>query len=97
MNFLLILICLCVFIAANQSWVNAECCSQYITSEHECKENRESGCTTKICKDGTPLLTTFCGYGSCNIFGCNCGNGCRNNNLDSWQEAHNIFLKNYFN
>jgi hypothetical protein len=38
----------------------------------------------KICEDGTliyssktGLLTSYCGYGSCNIFGCNCDGGCR--------------------
>ncbi|KIM72254.1 hypothetical protein PILCRDRAFT_829885 [Piloderma croceum F 1598] len=28
------------------------------------------------CLDGT-LCTPYCGYGPCNIFGCNCDNGCR--------------------
>ncbi|KAF8883220.1 hypothetical protein BD779DRAFT_877728 [Infundibulicybe gibba] len=28
------------------------------------------------CDDGTPC-TFYCGYGRCNIFGCNCDGGCR--------------------
>ncbi|TGZ79455.1 hypothetical protein EX30DRAFT_397042 [Ascodesmis nigricans] len=28
------------------------------------------------CGDGTPP-TPYCGYGQCNIFGCNCDGGCR--------------------
>ncbi|OJJ07204.1 hypothetical protein ASPVEDRAFT_88458 [Aspergillus versicolor CBS 583.65] len=28
------------------------------------------------CNDGTPA-TPYCGYGQCNVFGCNCDGGCR--------------------
>jgi len=31
---------------------------------------------TDQCLDGTPC-TPYCGYGGCNLFGCNCGGGCR--------------------
>ena len=29
-----------------------------------------------LCEDCT-VATPYCGYGSCNIFGCNCDGGCR--------------------
>ncbi|KAF8884315.1 hypothetical protein BD779DRAFT_1674143 [Infundibulicybe gibba] len=29
-----------------------------------------------VCNDNTPC-TPYCGYGRCNIFGCNCDGGCR--------------------
>lgn len=29
-----------------------------------------------FCRDGTPQ-TPYCGYGPCNIYGCNCQGGCR--------------------
>ncbi|KAH8312061.1 hypothetical protein KR044_009211 [Drosophila immigrans] len=34
------------------------------------------GCTITICADGKPQVGTFCGRGSCNIFGCACRKGC---------------------
>lgn len=33
-------------------------------------------CVVEKCGDGTEP-TPFCGYGPCNIFGCNCDGGCR--------------------
>lgn len=35
-------------------------------------------CEISICDDGEPPKNgkTFCGQGSCNIFGCNCDGGC---------------------
>ncbi|KAL1647134.1 hypothetical protein SLS58_002905 [Diplodia intermedia] len=32
--------------------------------------------TNNICSDGTEP-TPYCGYGSCNVFGCACEGGCR--------------------
>ncbi|KAF8236672.1 hypothetical protein L208DRAFT_614043 [Tricholoma matsutake] len=32
--------------------------------------------SSNYCLDGTPC-TPYCGYGPCNIFGCNCDGGCR--------------------
>merc|ERR1711915_214149 len=31
---------------------------------------------SRYCADDTPC-TPYCGHGGCNIFGCNCGGGCR--------------------
>ncbi|KAH8258307.1 hypothetical protein KR038_009501 [Drosophila bunnanda] len=33
--------------------------------------------TKDKCNDGTTVVGAFCGYGKCNIFGCNCSGGCR--------------------
>lgn len=37
-------------------------------------------CEMKLCGNGKPpcggLIPTYCGVGSCNIFGCNCDGGC---------------------
>ncbi|PRW44326.1 Diedel [Chlorella sorokiniana] len=33
-------------------------------------------CLVEKCGDGTEP-TPYCGYGKCNIFGCNCDGGCR--------------------
>ncbi len=40
------------------------------------------GATNGLCADGTKG-TPHCGRGPCNIFGCNCDNGCRDR-WDSW-------------
>eukprot|EP00058_Branchiostoma_floridae_P014360 XP_002599848.1 hypothetical protein BRAFLDRAFT_95538 [Branchiostoma floridae] len=42
-------------------------------------------CTGR-CHDGTQG-TPYCGYGPCNIFGCNCRGGCRHNKRDVAEEA----------
>lgn len=47
-----------------------------------------------ICRDGTPtMLFGFCGYGSCNMFGCNCDGGCRTNPSDTHEEAVSLFAE----
>ncbi|XP_041970969.1 uncharacterized protein LOC121727298 [Aricia agestis] len=33
-------------------------------------------CTVTLCGDGHKPKGTYCGVGSCNIFGCNCDGGC---------------------
>lgn len=33
-------------------------------------------CEVDVCEDGKPSKGTYCGKGSCNIFGCNCDGGC---------------------
>lgn len=54
-------------------------------------------CTSRVCKDGSILESgaSFCGYGSCNIFGCNCDGGCRNNRLRTWEEGLKLLAARY--
>nr|WDQ26744.1 venom peptide [Acharia stimulea] len=33
-------------------------------------------CHLKVCADGKRKVGTYCGVGSCNMFGCNCEGGC---------------------
>jgi hypothetical protein len=60
-------ILLTVLIASNLTYylVNGVCC-------HKIKKSFNDRCG-----DGTKALTPYCGYGPCNIFGCNCDGGCR--------------------
>ena len=44
------------------------------------------GATNGLCEDGTKG-TPHCGRGPCNIFGCNCDNGCREK-WDTWQTGY---------
>lgn len=81
--------------------VTAECCTESYETTHRCKgistehSGRDGYCASTICKDGTPKTGPYCGYQSCNVFGCNCGGGCRNNNLDTWLEAATLHYINY--
>lgn len=92
-----------IVIGLNKNRAFAECCFEEKEFFHGCKgisteHNVIIGrgwCASLICKDGTPKSTSFCGYQSCNIFGCNCGGGCRNNHADSWDEATRIYSENY--
>ncbi|XP_078609212.1 uncharacterized protein LOC144880727 [Branchiostoma floridae x Branchiostoma japonicum] len=45
-------------------------------------------CTGR-CPDGTPG-TPYCGYGKCNLFGCNCNGGCRHAKRDMLEEARSL-------
>lgn len=38
--------------------------------------HKKNACRVTICGDGNPRIGTWCGQGSCNIFGCHCPNGC---------------------
>ena len=52
--------------------VDADCCPCWVST---------------VCNDGTEC-TPWCGYGPCNIFGCNCDGGCRvsmDKNIDTEQ------------
>lgn len=53
--------------------VNAECCFDLRVY--------------RICWDGSNLNGYYCGYGPCNIFGCNCEGGCRTNSKKTVGEA----------
>lgn len=46
--------------------VDAECCPSYWSKLEKCI----------VCLDYTPPRP-YCGYGPCNLFGCNCDGGCR--------------------
>lgn len=73
-------------------YVDAECCGDYRQVSYICPG---TVCSTRMCKDGTKKLTPYCGYGPCNIFGCDCTGGCRNNSLGTWEEAFRIFREKY--
>lgn len=38
--------------------------------------SKNNACEVTICGDGKARVGKYCGRGSCNIFGCNCDNGC---------------------
>lgn len=38
--------------------------------------SKGNACEVTICGDGRARVGTYCGRGSCNIFGCACTNGC---------------------
>jgi len=64
----------------------AECCTPraeiiYKMDTGNCKDVGGYGlnrtrCEITICADGMKRVGTYCGQGSCNIFGCNCDGGC---------------------
>lgn len=33
-------------------------------------------CLIDVCGDGNLVMGKYCGYGPCNLFGCNCDGGC---------------------
>lgn len=70
-----------VMIAALINPTNAECCPNAIALIPNCYS--AYGCFEYICADGTPLNRSdnYCGIGACNLFGCNCDGGCRQNSM----------------
>ena len=79
---LLVIICLVIHDYIPQeskliTGVNGECC--YIpykcTEPDNKKVNRCYDCTES---------TVYCGLGKCNVFGCNCDDGCRKGNESLW-------------
>lgn len=64
--------------------VSSECCyvPYHCTEPDNKKVNRCYDCTE---------ATVYCGLGKCNVFGCNCDNGCRagNESLWCWNAAFN--------
>ncbi|XP_044251652.1 LOW QUALITY PROTEIN: protein Diedel-like [Drosophila takahashii] len=81
-SFLLIGICCLAFVKES----TAECCTSkeevtFRLDRGDCEDVRGSETipsTAKItiCADGVAQVGTYCGRGSCNIFGCNCDGGC---------------------
>lgn len=69
--------------------VKGDCCYQttlhYYIDDCDCSkieggyrisESIDSCCAIKVCNDGVYYGYSYCGHGSCNIFGCNCDGGC---------------------
>ncbi|XP_043473974.1 protein Diedel-like [Leptopilina heterotoma] len=53
-------------------------------------------CKIDICDDGRPVTEgAYCGNGPCNIFGCNCDNGCRKgeNQLELFKDIYKSDIK----
>ncbi|XP_016952317.1 protein Diedel [Drosophila biarmipes] len=81
----LLLIGICCLGLVDQS--AAECCTSsevvsFKMNRGECADVGGFGyeshwCEITICADGVKRVGSYCGEGSCNIFGCNCGRGCR--------------------
>lgn len=61
------------------NFTKSECCQKAIPLIPNCYS--AYGCFEYICADGTPLDKddSFCGFGACNMFGCDCDGGCRRN------------------
>lgn len=91
------------------SFTDAECCTKEYLIAHTCSNiPREellpyayAGlallhndlCDSIICYDGTINYSHFCGKGRCNIFGCNCDGGCRDNAYGTKDEAVRLFAE----
>ncbi|EDX18339.1 protein Diedel [Drosophila simulans] len=53
------------------------------------------GCEATVCADGRVLKGSYCGVGSCNIFGCFCRGGCLAGNYgESFVEINNKYQIN---
>lgn len=78
---------------SSKTGVGAVCCGRPTTIRHTCDSNGNGVCESRICKDAILVSSSdiYCGYGSCNIFGCNCDFGCRTNRFDTWDEAKILF------
>lgn len=63
--------------------VQSECCPSV---------QLPSGRGLLICYDGRPIVGWYCGVGPCNMFGCNCEGGCRNNSKGyDYEEAIRLY------
>lgn len=85
-----LLICvLFLFVIMHSAYnVHGECCyaSQLIFMRNSlldsCKDFGSvrmkffDPCIVKVCGDGKAIEGTYCGFGKCNAFGCNCDGGC---------------------
>lgn len=76
---------------------NAECCDSGISVTYYCENEDNDRCTDPICADGTILVGSYCGVGSCNMFGCNCDGGCLQNAYGfDGDEAKRLFELKYY-
>ncbi|KAH8260002.1 hypothetical protein KR026_009681, partial [Drosophila bipectinata] len=91
---LLVAVCLVSFLGGS----SAVCCTDkmvlnFVVDHHNCEsleaKRVDHLCEVTVCGDGSLLVGTYCGRGSCNIFGCNCKDGCRKGD---WAES---FLDNH--
>lgn len=101
LSILLALACALAYLKVAQ----AECCRATLTISYfvqgsTCEAtggwNHEIYCKITICADGKPLVGTYCGRGSCDLFGCACARGCitgkwRQSFLDN-HPGHNIVV-----
>ncbi|XP_017038932.1 protein Diedel-like [Drosophila ficusphila] len=88
----LVLIAICCLALASKS--NAECCREteeviFKIAKGDCNDVKGIGyyrdeCQIYVCANGSPVVGTYCGKGSCNIFGCNCDGGCLTGN---WSQS----------
>lgn len=52
-------------------------------------------CFIEVCGDGYIVIGKYCGYGSCNLFGCNCDGGCMGGSArDEFLRRHHVHLLN---
>lgn len=83
------------------------CCYQKGFVYHECAnvpheipttkklETENEACLSYICGDGTTTPKFYyCGHGPCNLFGCFCDGGCRNDDATR-EEAIKLFKSHY--
>lgn len=103
MNLLKRLIVLMIITTVMILVVNGDCCKKNrVYVAHECGKNVPNEytwgkyCRTKVCYDGTTTSSLgFCGFGSCNIIGCNCDGGCRWNTNNTQEMAVALFRQKY--
>lgn len=84
--------------------IKAKCCSEVNAIVAKCDPavpthqtlRMDGYCEWSFCRDGEALTPSshYCGVGSCNIFGCNCDNGCRGEG-NSWDDAVRLFQDRY--
>lgn len=52
-------------------------------------------CSIFVCNHGRPVQGQYCGRGSCNIFGCNCTDGCHQGDpVEEFQRIHGSGVRN---
>lgn len=78
-----IIVNLCIMVICFVQSINCDCCKRthiYFHTHGECSEFGAEPllylCQISACNDGLSHDGNYCGRGSCNIFGCNCDNGC---------------------
>ncbi|KAH8315458.1 hypothetical protein KR074_001299, partial [Drosophila pseudoananassae] len=87
-------VCLVSFLGGS----SAVCCTdkmtlKFVVDHHNCyavgANKVDHLCEVTVCGDGSPLVGTYCGRGPCNVFGCDCDDGCHSGD---WAQS---FLANY--
>lgn len=83
-----------LLLITNVNRTNAECCFFPTMVRDMCLKSM-----VQICADGTSLLDfrdSYCGVGPCNLFGCDCDGGCRQNSKGyDEEEAKRLYLENF--